>query len=106
VSKEAENEKKIKYANSILLMYDMSNNESVEKIESYWLPLIESANDKIPVILVGTKLDLVRRDIEMSYYTRIQKILRPLMKNFRQLEIGIECSAKDSKNIIQTLYCA
>ena len=52
-------------------MYDMSNSESVEKIESYWLPLIESTNENAPVILVGTKLDLVRRDLEMSYYTRI-----------------------------------
>jgi GTPase SAR1 family protein len=106
ISKEAENEKKIKFANSILLMYDMSNGESVEKIESYWLPLIERMNSRAPVILVGSKLDLVRKDLDVGYYTRIQKILRPMMKKFRQVEIGIECSSKDNKNIIQTLYCA
>lgn len=104
--KEAENEKKISFANSILLMYDMTNAESVENLESYWLPLIERVNSGVPVILVGSKLDMVKRDMEMSYYTRIHKILRPVMKKFRQVEMGIECSAKESKNIIQTLYCA
>lgn len=28
------------------------------------------------------------------------------MKKFRQVQIGIEISSKDSKNIIETLYCA
>ena len=58
------------------------------------------------MIIVGSKLDTIRNDFEVSYYTRISKLIRPLMRKFRQVEIGIECSAKDLKNVIETLYCA
>lgn len=55
---------------------------------------------------MGTKLDLIRSDFELGYFTKISQIIRGLMKKFRQVEIGIEVSSKESKNIIETLYCA
>jgi hypothetical protein len=39
-------------------------------------------DSQVPVIVVGNKLDLIRANPSLSYYTRVGKILRPLMREF------------------------
>ena len=39
-------------------MYDMSRNETSEKLGIYWMNKIKKINNKVPVIIVGNKLDL------------------------------------------------
>lgn len=63
-------------------------------------------NIEVPVIIVGNKLDLVRTNPNLSFYTRVNKILKPLMREFEQVHMGIEVSAKERKNFIEMLYCA
>lgn len=58
------------------------------------------------MIIVGTKLDMMNNDFENRHFIKISQIIRSIIKKFRQVEIGIEVSAKESKNIIETLYCA
>lgn len=41
----------------ILLMYDLSNPETVERLSTYWLRVISGINSIIPVVLCGNKLD-------------------------------------------------
>ena len=100
------NRKLIKTSNSILLLYDMSNYDMIDRLEDYWLPFIQECNPKIPVIVVGTKLDIIRRSQELSNSIGVYRIIKPLIKQFPQIQMGIECSSKDSKNIVETLYCA
>lgn len=103
---------KVKSANAILIVYDMSDEQTIASMKNFWLPFVQKYNTKVPVIIVGNKLDLVRVNPSLSYYTRIGKILRPLMREFsvafskKQIEMGIEVSAKDSINILAMLYCA
>jgi len=52
------NESYYKNTNGILLVYDISNKESFEKIENYYCPKIEEYSKKnIPIILLGNKAD-------------------------------------------------
>jgi mitochondrial Rho GTPase 1 len=102
----AEMKAKIKSANAILLLYDMSNEETVKALNDFWLPLITSANTKVPVIIVGNKLDLVRANPNLSQFLRIGKILKPILRQFEQVQMGIEVSAEQSKNIFEMLYLA
>ena len=103
---DSEIKSKIKQANAILLLYDMSNEETVSSMREFWLPLITSANPKVPVIIVGNKLDLIRANPALSQFTRIGKILKPLLRQFEQVQMGIEVSAEQSKNIFEMLYLA
>lgn len=43
---------------------------------------------KVPVILVGCKLDL-RDDLQFS----LEQLMSPIMQNFREIETCVECSA-------------
>lgn len=105
---ESENDMatKIKNAHVVLILYDMTDEQTVNNIRDFWLPFVGKYNQKVPVIIVGNKLDLIRTNNELSYFTRISKILRPLMRDFPQVQMGIEVSARESKNILEMLYCA
>lgn len=57
-----------KGANGIVLVYDVSNQSSFDKI-SYWFNEIkENAKDSIPFILVGNKSDLDSESRVIKYY--------------------------------------
>lgn len=104
---ELENtEAKIRSASSIVLVYDITSGDSAERLSSHWLPIIEATNPSVPVIVVGNKLDKVRTNYELSYHTRVGKIIRKLVREHSQVQMGLDCSSKDSKNVIETLYCA
>lgn len=51
----------IQKANVVCVVYAVDDEESMEQITSYWLPLIrENHPDKLcPVVLVGNKIDMV-----------------------------------------------
>lgn len=44
---EAEVSGKVKSANAILLVYDMTDEQTVESLRSYWLPFIQKWNAKV-----------------------------------------------------------
>lgn len=73
---------KVKSANVVMIVYDMSDEQTVNSLKNFWLPFVQKYNPKIPIMIVGNKLDLVRINPSLSYYTRIGKILRPLMRDF------------------------
>ncbi|EDV19136.1 uncharacterized protein TRIADDRAFT_34083 [Trichoplax adhaerens] len=91
----------LKRANVVCLVYAVNNEESIERITSYWLPFIESAVDpdsKLPIILVGNKSDLAEE-------SSMRRIL-PIMNEHKMIETCIECSAKELKNITELFYYA
>lgn len=51
--------KEIQQADTIVLVYDLNDLESITPLSHTWLPLVEKNNNKIPIILIGNKLDLV-----------------------------------------------
>lgn len=84
----------------------MTDENTVTSIRNYWLPFVQKYNPKVPVIIVGNKLDMIRANQNLSLFTRVGKILKPLMRDFDQVQMGIEVSAKERKNILEMLYCA
>ncbi|MFH4983042.1 hypothetical protein AB6A40_009751 [Gnathostoma spinigerum] len=90
-------------ANVICVVYSVDNQESIDKVTSYWLPLIKEVNTKFtslrPVILVGNKSD------QPGSSKQMEKVL-PIMNEFDEVETCVECSAKTMKNICEIFYYA
>ena len=91
----------IRKSNVICIVYAVDDDDSIEKISSYWLPLIRDQlgeDHTIPIVLVGNKVDLVE-------YSSLELIL-PIMNQFSEIETCVECSAKTLKNISELFYYA
>lgn len=89
-------------ANVVCVVFDVTVDQSLERITSYWLPLVRQAAEEDgaakPVIIVGNKSDL-------SDGSTIDTIL-PIMNDFSEVETCVECSAKELKNISEMFYYA
>lgn len=87
----------------IILVYDVNNFEILKRLRTYWLPRIVKINDKIPIILCGNKMDLrsvIPQDDEL------ESLITPNFIEFKQVEMGIECSAKSYIGLIDIISCA
>ncbi|XP_024140810.1 mitochondrial Rho GTPase 2 isoform X2 [Oryzias melastigma] len=88
-------------ANVVCVVYDVTNEETIEKIKTKWIPLVNGdaeKGNKIPIILVGNKSDL-RSGSSME-------TILPIMNQFSEIETCVECSAKNLKNISELFYYA
>ncbi|XP_020626565.1 mitochondrial Rho GTPase 1-A-like [Orbicella faveolata] len=88
-------------ANVVCVVYDVTAEESLERITSFWLPLIrQTAEEETlkPVIIVGNKSDLMDG-------STMDTVL-PIMNDYTEVETCVECSAKDLKNISEMFYYA
>ncbi|XP_071057642.1 mitochondrial Rho GTPase isoform X2 [Onthophagus taurus] len=90
----------ILHASVICIVYSVDNDDSIERISSYWMPLIRfnHPDGSCPVVLVGNKIDLVD-------YSTIDGVFN-IMEEFAEIETCIECSAKTLKNISEMFYYA
>lgn len=88
-------------ANVVCVVYDVTSEGSLERITSYWLPLIRQTGEEDsskPVIIVGNKSDLMDG-------STMDTVL-PIMNDYTEVETCVECSAKDLKNISEMFYYA
>jgi len=88
-------------AHVICIVYSVEDDHTVERISSYWLPLVRRVfpeDERRPVILVGNKSDM----LEVSSMDAIL----PIMNTFTEVETCVECSAKTLKNISEVFYYA
>ena len=92
----------IERANVIILVYVVYNMETIKRLKSYWIPRILKINDRIPIILVGNKVDLRSSNHEPD----LESLLNPYFQEFKQVEMGIECSAKGYMNLLDVIFCA
>ncbi|XP_031350008.1 mitochondrial Rho GTPase isoform X2 [Photinus pyralis] len=90
----------IKRASVICVVYAVDNDDSLDRVSTYWLPLIRQHHPDYtcPVVLVGNKIDLVD-------YSTIEGVYA-LMEDYAEIETCIECSAKTLKNISEMFYYA
>uniref|UniRef100_A0A4W4ED46 Mitochondrial Rho GTPase n=1 Tax=Electrophorus electricus TaxID=8005 RepID=A0A4W4ED46_ELEEL len=99
-TEEALKEEIIK-ANVVCVVYDVTQEETIDKIRTKWIPLVNGGAEKgskIPIILVGNKSDL-RSGSSME-------TILPIMNQFSEIETCVECSAKNLKNISELFYYA
>ncbi|XP_066545053.1 mitochondrial Rho GTPase 2 [Amia ocellicauda] len=88
-------------ANVVCVVYDVTKEETIDKIRTKWIPLVNGGAEKgskVPVILVGNKSDL-------RSGSSMESIL-PIMNQFSEIETCVECSAKNLKNISELFYYA
>lgn len=95
-------EEEIKKASVVLLVYDVTANETKTRLETFWLPLINRVNEDVPVILVGNKIDMRSSHFD----NELEGVITPLIISFKQVEMGIECSAKAYLKLIDVVFCA
>ncbi|XP_062330464.1 mitochondrial Rho GTPase 2 isoform X1 [Osmerus eperlanus] len=88
-------------ANVVCVVYDVTKEETIDKIRTKWIPLVNGEaekGNKVPIILVGNKSDL-RSGSSME-------TILPIMNQFSEIETCVECSAKNLKNISELFYYA
>ncbi len=99
-SSEDVSDDEISKANVILLVYDVVLQDTKQRLDTYWLPKIQAVSEDIPVILVGNKVDMRPSHFEID----LESIITPLIMKFKQLEMGIECSAKAYIKLIDVVF--
>lgn len=74
----------IRESNVLVLIYDISRIETIERLQTYWLPKIKKTSEKTPVVVVGNKIDL-ENEINESLIERakISKVIKSLVKEFK-----------------------
>ena len=88
-------------ADVVLVVYDVTRPETIDRLRAFWLHFITSTCD-LPIILVGNKADLKQ---ENGNSEQFEDIMRPLAKEYRQCEIIIEVSAKKFTNLSELFMC-
>ncbi|ERE68678.1 Rho GTPase 2 [Cricetulus griseus] len=98
---EEELQEEIHKANVVCVVYDVSEEATIEKIRTKWIPLVNgrtAAGPRLPIILVGNKSDL-------RPGSTMEAVL-PIMSQFPEIETCVECSAKHLRNISEMFYYA
>lgn len=61
----------VKGAQAMLLVYDLTREETRRSMEEYWMPMVWRLAGRIPMVLAGNKVDLIEdriRPEEYAYY--------------------------------------
>eukprot|EP01135_Chromosphaera_perkinsii_P008697 Nk52_evm30s1444 gene=Nk52_evmTU30s1444 len=97
-------EEEIKRASVVCIVYDVSRQETFERISSFWLPYLRTlvGPEIIPVILVGNKIDT--RGTDTSTHGIEEDIYHPIMQQFKEVETCVETSAESLINISEVFY--
>ncbi|CAM6128136.1 unnamed protein product [Calypogeia fissa] len=98
---KAKLEAECKKADAIVLTYACDRSYTLDQLSHYWLPELRQLQVKVPVIVVGCKLDQ-RDDRQPS----LEQVMAPLMHEFREIETCIECSAIKQIQIAEVFYYA
>ncbi|KAK2976288.1 hypothetical protein RJ640_019771 [Escallonia rubra] len=95
-------DEELKRADAIVLTYACDQHETIARLSAFWLPEIRRLKVKVPVIVVGCKLDL--RD--ESSQTSLEQEMSPIMQQFREIETCMECSAAKFVQVPEVFYYA
>uniref|UniRef100_A0AAQ6AAJ7 Mitochondrial Rho GTPase 2 n=1 Tax=Amphiprion ocellaris TaxID=80972 RepID=A0AAQ6AAJ7_AMPOC len=85
-------------ANVVCVVYDVTNEDTIDKVVPCFFGQYSLILCKVPIILVGNKSDL-RSGSSME-------TILPIMNQFSEIETCVECSAKNLKNISELFYYA
>ncbi|XWS42415.1 hypothetical protein CRYUN_Cryun16bG0012600 [Craigia yunnanensis] len=92
----------LKRADAIVLTYACDQPETLNRLNTFWLPELRQLEVKVPVIVVGCKLDLRDEQQQVS----LEQVVSPIMQQFREIETCIECSAYRHSQIPEVFYYA
>ncbi|KAL6500462.1 Mitochondrial Rho GTPase 1 [Orobanche hederae] len=89
-------------ADLVILTYACDRLETLENLVTFWLPHLRQLEVKVPVLLVGCKLDLRDEDQQVN----IEQMMSPIMQQFREIETYIECSASRHIQVLEVFFFA
>ncbi|CAI9107842.1 OLC1v1007313C3 [Oldenlandia corymbosa var. corymbosa] len=92
----------LKRADSVVLTYACDQPSSLKRLSTFWLHELRRLEIKVPVIVVGCKLD--KRDADDP--TNLEHVMAPIMHQFREIETCIECSAANLVQVPEVFYYA
>ncbi|KAF5746744.1 mitochondrial Rho GTPase 1-like isoform X1 [Tripterygium wilfordii] len=92
----------LKRADVVVLTYACDDHRTLDRLSTYWLPELRRLEVKVPVIVVGCKLDLREENLQVS----LEQVMAPIMQQFREIETCIECSALNHIQIPEVFYYA
>ncbi|RLV93106.1 Mitochondrial Rho GTPase 1 [Spathaspora sp. JA1] len=93
-------QKELKSADVIWLVY--SDHYTYERISLHWMPMFRSMGVNIPIILCANKSDTIQP--KTSLKTQNLDEFVPLINEFKEIEAGIRCSAKNNYNVVEAFY--
>ena len=88
----------------MIIVYDITDPSSYVEIKDSWLRMVftqfgEDADREIPILLVGSKSDLVDKYDESQVSVRAKDVKEGLKMKHNHLMGPIECSSKTGKNV-------
>ncbi|XP_043691808.1 mitochondrial Rho GTPase 1-like [Telopea speciosissima] len=92
----------LKKADAVVLTYACDDPATLDRLSTFWLPELRRLEVKVPVIVVGCKLDL--RDDQQP--VSLEQVMSPIMQQFREIETCIECSALNLIQVPEVFYYA
>ena len=94
-------QKELKRADVIWLVY--SDHYTYERISLHWMPLFRSMGVNLPIILCANKSDLFPKSKSNLKSTNSDEFV-PLINEFKEIEAGVRCSAKNNYNVVEAFY--
>ncbi|WOG83693.1 hypothetical protein DCAR_0102870 [Daucus carota subsp. sativus] len=89
-------------ADAVVITYACDQRETLTRLSTFWLLELRRLEVKVPVIIVGCKLDM--RD--EGYHISLEEVMAPIMQRFREIETCIECSAANLVQVPEVFYYA
>lgn len=99
---KAKLEEELKRADAVVITYACDKPETLNRLQTFWIPECRRLKVKVPVIVVGCKLDLRDEHYPMS----LEQVMAPIMQQFREIETCIECSAANLVQVPEVFYYA
>lgn len=96
--------KKIKHADCVIVVYDLTNRNSYENMMTKWLPMVKKNASNTVVVVVGTKCDQMPDNNE-----HIQMIITnevDILSKFKQVSRCCRCSSKQQTLVEYVFRCA
>lgn len=88
---------------AIILVYDMSSILSFFSLDADWLPFIQQFIPKVPIIVVGSKLDVEPEQIEVPEEL-IEAFITKNSGPFNLVSPSLQVSAKTGHNLEQMMH--
>ncbi|KAL5135012.1 Mitochondrial Rho GTPase 2 [Glycine soja] len=89
LEKQRKRNEELKGADVVVLTYACNDTASFSRLSSYWFPELQKLEVKVPVIVVGCKLDLRDESQQVS----LERVMTQLLQQFKEIVTCIECSA-------------
>ncbi|KAH7837674.1 hypothetical protein Vadar_016541 [Vaccinium darrowii] len=92
----------LKRADAVVLTYACDQPPTLDHLSTFWLHELRRLEVKVPVIVVGCKLDLRNERHSLS----LEQVMAPIMRQFREIETCIECSSANLVQVPEVFYYA